>query len=489
MSEPTSRYGIQGIGSSTSVTIGTRLRQRVRALCRRTGSAAIVVSALALLAGCSNLQRSDKRLFSAALETAPPVVTSSSGPLSRRQSEAVLKKLERKRGPATLLKHHLAVEQALTSNDLVAGNRVTLLENGPAIYGAMFNAVSHARRNINVETYILSDDGLGREFANLLIRKRSEGVAVNVIYDALGSRDTPRSFFDLMAKAGIRLTAFNPLGINTLGTVNNRDHRKLLIVDGRTVFVGGMNLRAFFVRPLNGDSVDESRQLPWRETDVEIQGPVVATFQKFFFAHWKSQRSSPPVPSEYFPALRPVGNYVVRAIASRANQPVALIYVTLLSAINSAEKSIYITDAYFSPNRRFLNALTTAAKRGVDVEMILPSKTDAKLVLEAGRSNYARLLDAGVKIYERQDYVLHAKTMVIDGVWSTVGSTNLDWRSFLHNDEVNAVVLGRGFGRKMEAMFAADRRGSNRITKRTWDRRSLWERMREGFASMWEWWF
>lgn len=462
--------------------------RRRRAPFRRVGRCCLVIAGAALLAGCTTLKKADEHLLSAALDASTPEVSGAHGPLSAKQGNAIIARLRRQSGPVTILRRHLAIEQALTQNDLVAGNQVKLLVNGPAIYGAMFKAISDARSNIDVETYYISDNQAGRAFANLLIKKRREGCAVNVMYDAFGSRDTSAAFFQRMAKAGISLTAFNPVGLTTLGTVNNRDHRKLLIVDGRIAFVGGMNIRSIYVPPTKKESDDEGKSRPWRDTDVEIRGPVVATFQKFFFRHWQSQKGPKPERSNYFPKLKREGRYVVRAIASSVKKPVPLIYITLLSAINSAQRSIYITDAYFAPNQRFLEALAAAARRGVDVEMVLPSKTDTRFVLEAGRAHYAPLLDAGVKIYERKHYVLHAKTIVIDDVWSTVGSTNLDWRSFLHNDEVNAVILGKGFANRMQALFESDRANSKEITRKAWDRRSLWERVEENFAALWEWW-
>jgi len=180
---------------------------------------------------------------------------------------------------------------------------------------------------------------------------------------------------------------------------------------------------------------------------------------------------------------------VVRALGSRAGEPQPQIYATLLSAINSAQDSIEITNAYFAPNQAFVDALMAAARRGVQVELILPAHSDVPVVQAAGRAYYGELLRAGVKIYERRGVILHAKSVVIDGVWSTVGSSNLDWRSFLHNDEVNAVVLGRAFGRQMQAQFRRDLRHSKRITLWHWRRRSVWQRIKESFLRLWAWWF
>jgi cardiolipin synthase len=226
--------------------------------------------------------------------------------------------------------------------------------------------------------------------------------------------------------------------------------------------------------------------LPWRDTHLRIEGPVVAEFQKLFLRTWEKQKGEPLAQLRYFPPLKPIGRDVVRAIGSAGDDEYSLMYVTLISAIRSAESTVYLINAYFVPDPQFLATLKDAAKRGVDVRLILPSKTDNNLVLHAGRARYAELLEAGVKIYERRDRLLHTKAAVIDGVWSTVGSTNLDWRSFLHNDEVNAAILGAEFGAQMRAMFDADLAQSDEITLEQWQRRSVGSRLMEGASRLWE---
>jgi cardiolipin synthase len=183
-----------------------------------------------------------------------------------------------------------------------------------------------------------------------------------------------------------------------------------------------------------------------------------------------------------------MGSHVVRAIGSSPDEPYSLIYATLLSAIGSAETSVHITNAYFVPDPQLLVALEAAAQRGVDVTLILPSRTDSWLVLHAGRGFYERLLEAGVKIYERRGVILHAKTALVDGVWATVGSTNLDWRSFLHNHELNAVVLGAEFGRQVQAMFARDLAAADAITLEAWRKRPLEQRAKELLSRIWAYW-
>ena len=219
---------------------------------------------------------------------------------------------------------------------------------------------------------------------------------------------------------------------------------------------------------------------------MQVDGPVVGEFQKLFIATWEKQKGEPLAPRNYLPQLRNKGKEVVRAIGSSPDEPYSLIYATLISAIGSAETSVNLTNAYFVPDPQLLAALKDAAQRGVDVKIILPSYTDFWLVFQAGRSYYEELLSAGVKVYERRDALLHAKTALIDGVWSTVGSTNLDWRSFLHNDEVNAVILGQEFGAQMQAMFEKDLASSNPITLEEWNQRPIGMRVKEWVARLWK---
>jgi len=215
---------------------------------------------------------------------------------------------------------------------------------------------------------------------------------------------------------------------------------------------------------------------------------VVAEFQKLFLATWAKQKGPELAARDYFPALVPKGRTVVRAIGSSPDEPFSLIYATLLSAIGSAETSVLVTNAYFAPDPQLLAALEAAASRGVDVKLILPSQTDSWMVFHAGRSYYEQLLRAGVKIFERRGVILHSKTALIDGVWATVGSTNLDWRSFLHNDEVNAVVLGSEFGQQVHAMFERDLAASDAVTLAQWHRRTLDLRVKEWLSRLWEYW-
>ena len=417
------------------------------------------------------------------------------GPVSAGRSAAIIEDLERKTGDSDILQRHLAIEQAINvGSPLVLGNRLVLLQDGPATYQAMFAAMRTAKDHINLETYIFEDDDIGHQFADLLLERQAAGVQVNLIYDSVGCLSTPKEFFERLRAGGIHVLEFNPVnplaGKKKEWLLNNRDHRKLLVVDGRVAFIGGINISETYS---SGSSMRSARkkadQTPgWRDTHLQIEGPVVAEFQKLFMDTWSKQKGPPLAGSNHFPKLDKQGDEIVRAIGSTSDDPDSPIYLTLLSAIEHAEQQVHVTNAYFAPDPQLLKALTDAAQRGVEVKLILPSRTDSWAVFHAGRSHYSKLLRAGVKIHERRGAVMHSKTASIDGVWSTIGSTNLDWRSFLHNDEVNAVILGRDFSRQMDAMFARDLAESDAIDLERWERRSLLLRLKEGAARLAEYW-
>ncbi|MGQ7815220.1 cardiolipin synthase [Metapseudomonas furukawaii] len=456
------------------------------------GTVARVLVALysALLLACTPLPRINPDLVHS---PAPVQLDGAHGPLSEARSRAILERLKAG-GPETdFLDLHLAIEEALVGSPLTAGNRVELLQDGPATYAAMFAAIEGARDHINMETYILEGDEVGERFATALIAKQRGGVQVNLIYDSVGTLTTPPAFFARLAQAGIRLVEFNPINPLTAKAgwqLNQRDHRKLLIVDGRVAILGGVNISGVYSGGSfgsHGVHQDKDR-LPWRDTDLRIEGPVVADLQKLFIETWDRQKGGELVARHYFPPLQPAGDEVVRAIGSSPEEPYSQIYATLISALHSAQSEIWLTAAYFVPDPQLLDALESAAARGVDVRLVVPSRTDSWLVFHAGRAYYRTLLEAGVRLYERHDALLHVKAGVIDGVWSTVGSTNLDWRSFLHNQEVNVVVLGADFGQRMRKAFLDDVAASEEITLERWQSRSIRARISERIGRIWEYW-
>ncbi len=446
---------------------------------------------LALIAGCSTLP---KIVPDMERRATPVQVDGTQGPLSAARSKAIVDQLKAGGAETNIFDIHLAVAEEITGSPLTAGNKVTLLQDGPTTYQAMMAAIDAARDHINMETYIFEDDEVGQRFAEALIRRQQQGVQVNLIRDSFGTLYTPAKFFARLTDAGINVLEFNP--VNPLATVsagwdvNERDHRKLLVVDGRVAFLGGVNISSVY----SGGSFSQASKkppdgsLPWRDTHLQVEGPAVAELQKLFIETWQKQNGEPLAPRDYLPPSEPRGNEVVRIVGSSPDEPYSLIYATLISALHSAVTEIWITNAYFVPDPQLVTALKDAVARGVDVKLVLPNSTDSWLVFHAGRANYTELLEAGVRLYERRDTLLHVKAAVIDGVWSTVGSTNLDWRSFLHNEEVNAVVLGTGFGGKMQEAFLADLAKSDEVTLEKWKRRPIDVRLKELIGRLWEYW-
>lgn len=463
---------------------------------RTVGWSAQLAAGLIGLAGCAALPVADHdKVIPATVE-----FEGQHGVVSAAHGEQLLQQLERETEAPEMLRTHLAYEQAIAlDSPLVLGNKVTLLQNGPATHAAMLAAIRAAVDHVNLETYILDDGELGQEFATLLLEKQAGGVQVNVLYDSVGGLLTPQSFFERLREGGVAVLEFNP--VNPLAKnpktwrMNNRDHRKQLVVDGRVAFIGGVNISEGYSSlplgrptkgarsPKNADDDDG-----WRDTHIKIEGPVVAEFQRLFIETWSRQAEAPPTPRHYYPELAEQGDEIVRAIGSRADEEASPIYLTLLSAITRAEAEVHLTVAYFGPDAALLQALTGAARRGVKVKLVLPSHTDSAAIFHLGRSHYTRLLKAGVEIHERQGAVMHAKTAVIDGVWATIGSSNLDWRSFMHNDEINAVVLGGEFATQMDAMFVADLAESEQVLLSEWRRRSLWLRVKERLARFGAYW-
>ena len=424
---------------------------------------------------------------------AAPQLSGARGPLTAERSREILDQLKGSRPDSNVLDRHLALEQAISDSPLSAGNKVVLLEDGPRTYEAMFAAIGAARDHINMETYILEDDETGQRFADALIAKQRAGVQVNLIRDSVGTLGTKKEFFTRLADAGIKVLEFNPVNpveAKAGWDVNQRDHRKLMIADGRVALLGGINISSVYSggSSSRGASGGAGEKVPWRDTDLQVEGPVVAEFQKLFIETWEKQKGEPLAKRQYFPALQRRGDEVVHAIGSAPEDPFSAIYATFISAIDSAEREVLLTNAYFVPDPQLIASLKAAVARGVDVRLLLPGSSDAPLVFHAGRSYYDELLSAGIKIYERRRALLHAKTALIDGVWSTVGSTNLDWRSFLHNQELNAVVLGGGFGAQLRASFERDVANSEQITLDKWRWRSVGTRAKEAFARVWQYW-
>ncbi len=421
----------------------------------------------------------------------PRQIVSVKGLLSPKQSKAIMERLKRSVAPTDILERHMAVVESITESPLTKGNKVVLLADGQATYAAMFKAMQKAKDHINVESYIIEDDDTGRKFADLLLQKQAEGIQVNVIYDSVGSMNTPAAFFQRLRDGGIQVVGFNPINpIEVRGKwgLTHRDHRKILIADGKVAIIGGINISEVYSSiPLRRKQTEKA-PIHWRDTDIQIEGPAVAEFQKLFFDTWLQQKGPELSERNYFPDLKEEGNALVRVIGSNTGETNRITFIMYVSAIAFAEYSIHMTNSYFIPDDQIVKALTDAARRGVDVKIILPGISDSQLVLYAQRYYYSELLKSGVKLYEHSTSLLHAKTAVIDKVWSTIGSTNMDYLSSLSNDEVNAVILNHEFAVEMEKMFVSDLADSRQIQLDEWEKRPLFQMIRELFMHLFSQW-
>ncbi len=446
----------------------------------------MLLSSLSFMPGCAPLPRASDVIDKVQSDGKPPRIASIHGIISPKQSSAIMERLKRAAGPTWVLERQVAVNEAVSGSPLIKGNKVELLVDGPATYAAMFKAIENARHSVNMETFIFEDDETGRKLADLFIRKRAEGVRVNLIYDSVGSLGTPASFFQQLRDKGVNVVEFNP--INPLKTAKKwrlamRDHRKILVVDGRIAITGGVNISHVYSSKFLGEREGQAG-IPWRDTDILIQGPAVAEYQKIFLHAWEIQKGPKLDEKEYFPEQKEYGNNLVQVIKSRPGEAGRTTFIMYVSAVAFAEKSIHLTNSYFVPDKQMITALRDAAQSGVDVKIILPKTSDQNLALYAGRYYYDELLEAGVKLYERRNAVLHAKTGVIDGVWATVGSTNLDFLSFSKNFEINTVILSSDFAAEMERMFARDLAESDQIIEREWEKRPWSSRIREWFSHL-----
>ena len=449
----------------------------------------LLVSVLTLGGGCATLPNVSEVIDEVHTTQKPRQIASAKGPLSPKQSKALMERLQRSIEATDILERYTAVVESVSESPLTKGNKVTLLVDGPATYAAMFKAVANARDHINIETYTIEDieDETGRKFADLLLQKQAEGVQVNLIYDSLGSYTTPAAFFQRLRDGGIHVVEFNPQNpFKARGKwrLAKSDHRKILIVDGKIAITGGVNISQVYSSGTSGTEDEKDAQMPWRDVDVQIEGPAVAEFQKLFLDTWQRQEGAKLSQGHYFPDLKEEGNTLVGVLGSTPGETNRLTFIMYVAAITFAENSLHMTNAYFAPDPQIMKALIDAAKRGVDVKIILPGTTDRSLALYAGQYYYSDLLKSGVKLYKRRNVLLHAKTLVIDGVWSTVGSTNMEWWSFSTNDEVNAVILSPEFATEMETMFAEDLAESDEIRWEEWKKRPLVVKIREWFSHL-----
>ena len=362
---------------------------------------------------------------------------------------------------------------ALLGPPLLPGNRAAVLVNGDEIFPAMLAALKAARRSITFEMYIYWSGEIGRAFADVLSERARAGVKVHVMLDGLGSGKIDERFIEEMKAAGVEVERYNPPHIYTVGKLNNRTHRKLVVVDGKIGFTGGVGIADQWM----GNAQDPQH---WRDTHFRLEGPAVAQMQSAFMDNWVEITGTVLHGDDYFPAIPAVGPQRAQMFTSSPGGASDSMQLMYLLSIAAAAKSIALSAAYFVPDDVEVQTLVAALKRGVRVRIIVPGPiTDVSVVRRASRATWGALLEAGAEIYEYQPTMFHCKVMVVDDVWTSVGSTNFDNRSFAVNDEANLNVYDREFARVQTAVFEQDVRNSRRISLEEWRNRPWMEKLLE----------
>lgn len=347
---------------------------------------------------------------------------------------------------------------SLLGGNFVAGNSITTLVNGREIFPAMLAGIRSARRSVDFETYIMWDGEIAKQLAQALAERARAGVKVNAILDAQGTSKMGRENLDLLRTAGVDVVKYHPVSLLNPQRFNNRSHRKLLIIDGRLAFIGGVGIADVWLG--NGEAPEH-----WRDNHYKVTGPVVAQLQALFMDNWLKTRGQVLHGPEYFPPLSPTGPYTAQGFKSSPQQGQMDLRVMYLLAIASARHTLLIENAYFLPDELMRKELTDAARRGARVEIVVPGDhIDEKAVRAASRKHWPELLQAGVKIYEYQPAMTHVKLMIVDGAFVSVGSGNLDIRSIRLNAEANMNVLNTSFAAQQTRLFEADKRRSREIT-------------------------
>jgi cardiolipin synthase len=369
----------------------------------------------------------------------------------------------------------LPTMEAFTAAAARPGNRADLLLNGDQIFPAQLEAIRSARSTITYAQYVYEDSVPGRAIVDAISERCRSGIKGHVLVDGFGSLYMPPVYREIFDQAGCEVAIFHPLGSWAIGKIDHRNHRRILVVDGRIGFTGGSGASTLWMG--NG-----RREGYWRQTDVRVEGPVVNDLQAAFAENWLEATGRLLGGEGYFVPQRDKGSARAQVVRSSPDQGSFAIYSMFLLAITAARHSVFITNPYFVPDNPIIDAILAAHQRGVRVVLLLPGDIDNNTVRKASRAGFGRLLDGGVEIYEYQSGMLHAKTMAVDGIWGTVGSANLDNRSLALNDEMNLVAHDREFVAHLEKVFGDDLAHSRPINPQRWRTRGLWERFREFFA-------
>ncbi|WP_420799626.1 cardiolipin synthase [Noviherbaspirillum saxi] len=361
---------------------------------------------------------------------------------------------------------------------IIEGNSVQHLENGIEIFPAMLEAIRSARKTITFETYIYWSGDVGKRFAEALRERAQAGVKVHVLLDWIGSAKMDESLLEEMRRGGVEVERYHEPHWYNLARLNNRTHRKLLVVDGLVGFTGGVGIADQW----DGDAQDKEH---WRDSHFRVQGPAVSEFQAVFLDNWIKATGRVLHAEDYFPKIDNAGTMPAQMFSSSPTGGSESMHLMYLLSIASAQKSILLSSSYFVPDELALNALSAAAKRGVKIRIITPGeKIDASVVRRASRARWGQLLEAGIEIYEYQPTMFHCKIMIVDGFLVSTGSTNFDNRSFRLNDEANLNIYDAGFAAEMTKEFEQDVMKARRVTLEQWRNRPWNEKLMEHASSL-----
>jgi cardiolipin synthase len=348
---------------------------------------------------------------------------------------------------------------------LVEGNQALALVNGREIFPEMLKAIRAAQKTITFEMYIFAEGEVGEAFTHAFEERARAGVKIHFLYDAIGSEKIDKKYLERLEAAGVEIAAYNPVRWYTLAQMNNRTHRKLMVVDGRVGFTGGAGIQDQWA----GDAENPER---WRDTHFRLEGPAAAQMQAAFMENWIETTGQVLHGEGYFPRIEPAGAQLAQVVVSSPGGGGESMQLLYLLSIAAAEKSILLANAYFVPDNVEIRTLAAAARRGVKVQVIVPGPIiDNKFVRRASRASWGDLLRAGVEIHEYAPTMFHVKSMVVDDLWTTVGSTNFDTRSFSTNDEANLNILDARFAAEQRRIFEADLKRSRRVTLEEWEAR------------------
>ncbi len=361
---------------------------------------------------------------------------------------------------------------------VLAGNRVKALQNGEEIFPAMLAAIRGAQRTITFETYIYWSGDIGKKFSEALAERARAGLKIHVMLDWVGCGKMEGKYLDELKAAGVEVEQYHPLRWYNLGRMNNRTHRKLLVVDGRIGFTGGVGIADLW----NGHAQSKDH---WRDSHYQLEGPAVAQMQAAFTDNWIKTRNEVLFGSNYFPELKPVGGSLAQVFKSSRGEGSESVRLMYLLSIASATRTIRLSAAYFVPDKLAIETLVAARQRGVKIEIIVPGPvSDAKIVQSASRALWGRLMDAGVEIFEYQPTMYHCKVLIVDEVWVSVGSTNFDDRSFRLNDEANLNIYDATFAAEQVKTFEDDKGKSRLMTRAEFKDRSPLKKFFDQFAAL-----